>query len=468
MYIYYLFFVNLHKLKILWFMVSDTENGARSTGFNKSSEEFFEKKRKSIESYSIVVLLILITAVILISFNLKLPAGCLIIAGASLGIIIVRKASSLNTSFKASLKEYSSLNERKDDVIIDFSHRIREPLNNLVIISDMLMESGLQKKQKELLETFIASTNNMVTTVNELTMQSAGNLSYEHRKAIRFNLFSTIQNTIELYSLKDEANIDFILNKKEFNEFECFGDPIILKQIFLDLFNTIEIQSSERVTKVTINLKKTKETGAESIVALRIQTDNPIVLINDLGVEKSLAAKFISSGNGTFTQEIGTNSTVLNIFLPYTNPLPETKQSIASQKIEELIQKDKVHKDLKDLKILLVEDNLINQKITLLTLKPLVHSIDTASNGKEALDRFGTSNFDLILMDIQMPVMSGLVAAEKIRALESSTSSHVPIIAITANAMIGDKEKCLSAGIDDYISKPFQPAALIDKIKKII
>jgi len=468
MYIYYLFYVNLHKLKILWFMVSDTENGARSTGFNKSSEEFFEKKRKSIESYSIVVLLILITAVILISFNLKLPAGCLIIAGASLGIIIVRKASSLNTNFKASLKEYSSLNERKDDVIIDFSHRIREPLNNLVIISDMLMESGLQKKQKELLETFIASTNNMVTTVNELTMQSAGNLSYEHRKAIRFNLFSTIQNTIELYSLKDEANIDFILNKKEFNEFECFGDPIILKQIFLDLFNTIEIQSSERVTKVTINLKKTKETGAESIVALRIQTDNPIVLINDLGVEKSLAAKFISSGNGTFTQEIGTNSTVLNIFLPYTNPLPETKQSVASQKIEELIQKDKVHKDLKDLKILLVEDNLINQKITLLTLKPLVHSIDTASNGKEALDRFGTSNFDLILMDIQMPVMSGLVAAEKIRALESSTSSHVPIIAITANAMIGDKEKCLSAGIDDYISKPFQPAALIDKIKKII
>src|ERR1035437_3256034 len=164
MYIYYLFFVNLHKLKILWFMVSDTENGARSTGLNKSTEEFFEKKRKFIESYSIVVLLILITAVILISFNLKLPAGCLIIAGASLGIIIVRKASSLNTSFNASLKEFSSLNERKDDVIIDFSHRIREPLNNLVIISDMLMESGLQKKQKELLETFIASTNNMVTT----------------------------------------------------------------------------------------------------------------------------------------------------------------------------------------------------------------------------------------------------------------------------------------------------------------
>jgi len=449
-------------------MVSETEMSVKSNGSNKSGEEIFDKKRKTIETYSIVILLILIVAVLLISLNLKLVAGCLVIAGASLGVIIVRKASELNKNFKESLNEFSSLSERKDDVIIDFSHRIREPLNNLVIISDMLMESGLQKKQKELLETFIASTNNMVTTVNELTMQSAGNLSYEHRKAIRFNLLSTIQNTIELYSLKDRANIDFILNKKEFSDFECFGDPIILKQIFLDLFNTIEIQSSERVTKVNINLKKAKETGTESIIALRIQTDNPIVLVNDIGVEKSLASKFISSGKGTFSQEIGTNSTVLNIFLPYANPITEVKQNVISQKIEELVQKDKIHKELKDLKILLVEDNLINQKITLLTLKPLVHSIDTASNGKEALDRFGTNNFDLVLMDIQMPVMSGLVAAEKIRALEVTTHSHVPIIAITANAMIGDKEKCLSAGIDDYISKPFQPAALIDKIKRII
>ena len=449
-------------------MISETENGDNFNDLNKSSEESFEKERKIIETYSIIALLSLLSAVLLISFNLKLPAGCMVIAGASLGVIIVRKAWYLNNSFKESLNEFSSLSGKKDNVITDFSHRIREPLNNLVIITDMLMESGLQKKQKELLETFIASTNNMVTTVNELTMQSAGNLSYEHRKAIRFNLLSTIQNTIELYSLKDRANIDFILNKKEFSDFECFGDPIILKQIFLDLFNTIEIQSLERATKVTINLKKTKETGTESTIALRIQTDNPIILINDIGVEKSLAARFISSGKGTFGQEIGTNSTVLNIFLPYANPVAEPKQSIASQKIDELIQKVKIHKDLKDLKILLVEDNLINQKITLLTLKPLVHSIDTASNGKEAIDKLGTTNFDLILMDIQMPVMSGLVAAEKIRALESNTNSHVPIIAITANAMIGDKEKCLSAGIDDYISKPFQPAALIDKIKKII
>ncbi len=449
-------------------MVSESGNSARNDGFNKSPEEFYDKSRQEIERYFILALFALIAAIILLSFGLNLISGVLIIAGAAIILIVNRKVSMLNSRIKESLKTFSSLNERKDDVIIDFSHKIREPLNNLVIIVDMLMESGLEKKQRELLETFIASTNNMVTIVNELTMKSASNLSYQQRKAIKFNLLSTIQNTIELYNLKDKASIDFILNKKEFSDLECFGDPIILKQIFLDIFNTIENPDSDRPTKVTINLKKEKENSTESFIGLRIQTDKSIVIIDETGNEQSLAARLIDSSRGTLRQEVGNNSTVLNILLPFVSPAPEPKQKIASHKMEELIQKEKTHKEMKDLKILLVEDNLINQKITLLTLKPLVHTIDTAANGKEALDKFGTNNYDLILMDIKMPVMSGLVAAEKIRALESTSNSHVPIIAITANAMIGDKEKCLSSGIDDYISKPYQPAALINKIKNML
>jgi CheY-like chemotaxis protein len=449
-------------------MTIETLNSNKNYGSNKSSEDFLEKSRKNIETYSIVAIFCLIAAVILITFNLRLPAGIMVIAGASLGLIIVRRSFELNKKIKKTLSEFSSLSEQKDDVITDFSHKIREPLNNLVIITDMLMESGLEKKQKELLETFIASTNNMVTTVNELSMQSAGNLSYEPRKAIRFSLLSTLQNTLDLYLLKDKANIDFVLNKKEFHELECFGDPIILKQIFLDLFTIIENHASERAITVNISLKKEKEMQNETLVAFRLQTNKNIVLIDEKADGKSLAARLITSGKGSFHQEFGNNYTVLTILLPFANPVAEPRQKTASTKMEELIKKEKPHKDLKDIKILLVEDNLINQKITLLTLSPLVHSIDTACNGKEALDKFGTTNYDLILMDIQMPIMSGLVAAEKIRALESTTNSHVPIIAITANAMIGDKEKCLSVGIDDYISKPFQPAALIDKIKKTI
>jgi CheY-like chemotaxis protein len=448
-------------------MSRESKNNKKGRPVNLTGE-YFNTSRRMVETLAYTAITLLIISIILLIFDLPLFAGIFVIIAACTGIYLARKVIRLLNNAKDSIVDVSSSSEKKDYVITDFSHKIREPLNNLVIITDMLMESGLEKKQKELLETFVASTTNMVSIVNELTMQSAGSISLLHRKNIRFNLLSTIQNTIELYNLKDKANIDFIINKKEFSEFECMGDPIIVKQIFLDIFNTIENHDTERPTKVTINLKKEGETANETIVGLRIQTDKNILLIDEKDTEHSLAARLILFKKGIFTQEFGNNYTVLNISLPFTNIIREPKQQIASPKIEELIQKEKVHKELKDINILLVEDNLINQKITLLTLKPLVHIIDTASNGKEALDKFGTSSYDLILMDILMPVMSGLVAAEKIRALESTTNTHVPIIAITANAMLGDKEKCISAGIDDYISKPFQPSALIDKIKKFI
>jgi CheY-like chemotaxis protein len=90
--------------------------------------------------------------------------------------------------------------------------------------------------------------------------------------------------------------------------------------------------------------------------------------------------------------------------------------------------------DLKDANVLLVEDNLINQKIVLLSLKKSVKNVDIANNGKEALDKFGLVKYDLILMDIQMPIMNGIVTTKKIRSIEKSTNTHTPIIAITANA----------------------------------
>ena len=124
--------------------------------------------------------------------------------------------------------------------------------------------------------------------------------------------------------------------------------------------------------------------------------------------------------------------------------------------------------DLKDANLLLVEDNLINQKIVVLSLKNLVNNIDIANNGKEALDKFGSIKYDIILMDIQMPIMDGITATKKIREVETNTHSHTPIIAITANALSGDKEICLAAGMNDYISKPFQIDILVQKMRDLL
>jgi CheY-like chemotaxis protein len=445
----------------------DISNG-QDIRSGKFYEEFSSGKMKLIERYLIISMFILICSLLLIIFDQVLIAGCFIIGAACLGIIIFKKVSQLNNSFIDTLSSFFKTDGRKDKIITGFSHKIREPLNNLVITGDMLLETDLNSKQKELLETIIASTKIMVNTVNELTMESAENMSYESRKQIRFNIRSTIEHIIELYELKDRVNIIFSLTSQGPPNPECIGDPVSLKQIFLDIFSRIEKQNPDRITKVKISFESEKESSSDNVLAIVIETDTSIQLIDEKNDYGSHAVKLISLSKGKFTQETGQNFSRLKIYLSVKRVEIETKEKIKPTKIEQLINKEKIRKEIKDLRVLLVEDNMINQKITLLTLKPLVLSIDSVTNGKEALEMFGSNNYDLILMDIQMPVMNGLTATEKIRALESTTNTHVPIIAITANAMIGDKEKCLSAGADDYISKPFQPVHLVEKIKQVI
>jgi CheY-like chemotaxis protein len=432
------------------------------------NEDFSDGKIKLIERYLIFSMSALIIAVLLITFDKPLLAGCLVVTGASLGLVIFKKVTQLNRKYIDSINSFLKTDSRKDRIITNFSHKIREPLNNLVITGELFNESDPNSKQKELLETIVASTRSMVGTVNELTMQAAENMSYESRKMIRFNILSAVENVIELYKLKDTVNIQFIINSAAPGELECIGDPVSIKQIFLDIFSRIEKANPGKSTRVSTDLKTVKSPAGESLLIIEIETSTDMLLIDENSLEGSHASRLISLSRGRFEQEEGKDYSRLSIYLPIKKVMPESLTKETSTRIEELVSKVKTRKELKDIRILLVEDNIINQKITLLTLKPLVRSIDSVTNGKEALDMLGTNNYDLILMDIQMPVMNGLTATEKIRALESTTNTHIPIIAITANAMIGDKEKCISSGADDYISKPFQPAHLVEKIKQII
>ncbi len=119
------------------------------------------------------------------------------------------------------------------------------------------------------------------------------------------------------------------------------------------------------------------------------------------------------------------------------------------------------------MEILVAEDNLINQKLATYMLTNLGHKVVIAANGQEALDKFRAGNFDVILMDVQMPVMDGFEATQLIRAAEKESGSRTPIVALTAHAMKGDRERCLEAGMDDYISKPINNKELTDALARI-
>jgi CheY-like chemotaxis protein len=120
------------------------------------------------------------------------------------------------------------------------------------------------------------------------------------------------------------------------------------------------------------------------------------------------------------------------------------------------------------LRVLLAEDNAINQKLAIRLLEKQGHTVTVAGDGREAVAAVaGDGQFDIVLMDVQMPNMSGLEAAAAIRGMERGTGNHVPILAMTAHAMKGDQERCLDAGMDGYISKPIQPDRMMEEIARV-
>jgi CheY-like chemotaxis protein len=433
-----------------------------------SKVKLFREGRKKYESISLGIFFLLVISVILLSFGLDLVAGILIIAALCLGIIVYRRVTVNEKYYTRRMENLVSSENRTNEVIKDFSHKIREPLNTIVIIGDMMSVRDETLSETDLTSSLNESAGDMVDAVNELTRITAGNLLYDLRKPIRFDLLAVVDSCVDLCSQKNNELIKFIVVKDDPENLILYGDPIIIKQFLINIFSAVERQADGKPVEMTVRIRQKQETKTGAFVLLSIETDREMKLSNGIEPEESMQGDGTVSRKFSFSESSQEGRSAIEITIPFSLPAAGLKSKPAESKIEKLIERDKTRKQMSDISVLLVEDNIINQKIMTLTLKPRVRSIDIAENGREALDKFGTSNYDLILMDIQMPLMTGLVAAEKIRALEVTTHSHIPIIAITANALIGDRERCLSAGIDEYISKPYQPAALIELINKVI
>lgn len=383
-----------------------------------------------------------------------------------------------------SVTESRNENKRKDDFLSKLSHQIRTPLNNITLISNLVDRTKLPLDQQDLFDTIIASTNNLVNVVNNIVQVSTIDIEDDKRNLVSFNILSTIDNALSLFrnQHKDKLEIQSNIDSPKTN---YFGNPIRIKQLILNLFeNILKVDFIER-PKIQVHVNITAEDDEYSklkfevicpILKLKkVDNDNyfvsssrPIQTNSDLQqnyLNFSIARKIVHYYHGEFEVRSKDKNTCFNLTFLLKND--NTQKEIKESNAEQLIQPH-ISQKLEDANILLVEDNSINQKIVLLSLKNKVRNIEVANNGKEALDKFGTTKYDLILMDIQMPVMNGIVATKKIRELESSTNTHTPIIAITANALSGDKETCLAAGMNEYISKPFEVEILLQKMRNLL
>jgi CheY-like chemotaxis protein len=367
----------------------------------------------------------------------------------------------------------NSLNEaqKKNEFIYSLSHQLRTSLSNIILVNNLVKSSELNENQEDLVDTLMASTNNLVDTVNKMANVSPIDLALIKESRVSFDIHLTLNSIIKLFKNDPKLKIEFSVLPEIKNY--AIGDPIKLKQIFLNLLQSILQLNTDyiQILNIIIDLKSQTKNEMQLVFSFESclspsgekkdcisKTEEPIFDFSNIH-------KLIESVDGNLIIEKRDKLNIIEFIIKFEI---DHNKTVDNKILEESDLETKKETNLKDANILLVEDNLINQKIVLLSLKNTVKNIDVASNGKEALDKFGTAKYDLILMDIQMPVMDGMIAAKKIREIESSTNTQIPIIAITANALAGDRENCLAVGMNDYISKPFQVDILIQKMKFLL
>ncbi|WP_068471707.1 response regulator [Saccharicrinis aurantiacus] len=373
----------------------------------------------------------------------------------------------------------------KDEQISNLSRQIRTPLSNITGILDILDKTELTEDQRDYINTIHASANNLVSVVTNLVTDSSVNINPIPEEKISFNLYSTLTNTIRIFS-NNNAKQKFSLSFSADIPNSLIGNSIKTKQIFLNILNSIAKYNISEDQTLKIEVAKTNSMPGDINLMFKIITHGHIPfpkefssngLIQEQEIFRLNSTKYIQFLELELTKKLIEQDGHTLIITPKVDEtciefgitFKENKYSSSVLQIKKRLDTDtKLYKEpieMKDATLLLVEDNISNQQIILLYLKNMVKKIEVANNGKEALNKFGNAKFDVILMDVQMPIMDGLKATRKIREIEQSTNSHTPIIAITANAFPEDKQRCLDAGMDDYMSKPFQPDTLIEKIK---
>ena len=390
-------------------------------------------------------------------------------------IYIERTNRELLTKLNDSRSQVEHKMLEKDEFISKLSHKLRTSLSNIALINSLVHDERLSYEQKELMETLKASTNLLIKDVNNIVeIASPGIVDYK-RSITSFDLSLVLEESIGILKSGGASMEDISMSRLDKLKNFIIGDPGLVRSLIVNIFYGVNDYRTD-TDPVQIQIRSLKESPSHVRLefAFKVSTTRGIALVDHVRSLQQGNARTGSNLTNAFTLLLESESNLLAVpenrgaTLSFFQDFTKDPTKIATPDAgtsPETTEPGKPEIALKDAKILLVEDNVINQKIVLLSLNKLVNRIDVASNGKQALEMFGLKQYDLILMDIKMPVMDGIVATKKIREIESTSERHIPIVAVTANALAGDRENCLAAGVDDYIAKPFTTELLIRKMK---
>ena len=413
----------------------------------------------------------------------------------SIGIVHdVSSQKKVQNMLLESKKVAEAASEAKTMFLANMSHEVRTPMNTILGMVGLTLDTELTVEQRDNLLTVKNAADILLSLLNDildLSRVEAGKIQLENIEIEIERIVSSVCKTMDILARNKGLSLRWVVDEDV--PLMVKGDPVRVRQILVNLINNAVKFTKEGIILVEVKVKKREGDQCELLFAVKdqgigIETDKQEAIFDvftqedasttrqfgGTGLGLSICKKLLELMHGRIWVESskGKGSTFY-FLIPYVivkkDDIPEAlrEESIEAQLMAQITKKksEEQASRITQLNILLAEDNLVNQKMTQRILEKRGWRVVVANNGQEVLDMMEQQTFDLILMDAQMPVMDGFESTMNVRKKEEGTGKRIPIVALTARAMSGDRNKCLDAGMDGYVSKPIERDQLFETIQ---